>query len=175
MKPVSSLAACLTCFCLAVALSADTGIAADQVNYSGKYSLRGQKGASGGETEATLNVVQNEDSIEITRIEQGRKTTNRYSLNGSEGDYTSPGGVSGKCKAQLKDKYLVLESVVAAKPQPNAPATRMHTKERWQLSADSKTLTIKSDVDFPDAPPAVSSMVGGYGSGTQKYTRIGNP
>lgn len=83
--------------------------------------------------------------------------------------------MAGKCGAQLKDKYLVLESVVVARPQPDGPPMRMHTKQRWQLSKDSKVLTIKSEIDFPDAPPAASSIVGEYGSGTQKYIRIEGP
>jgi hypothetical protein len=120
-------------------------------------------------------VVQSDDHIEITRVEQGSRTTNRYPLNGSEEAYTSPGGLAGKCQAQLKDKYLVLESEVTSKPSPNAPPVRIHTKERWQLSSDSKTLTVKSDVDFPDAPRDVSSVVGESGSGTQKYTKVENP
>jgi len=49
---------------------------------------------------------------------------------------------------------------------------RIHTKEQWDLSADSKTLTIRSEVDFPDAPADVSAIVGEYGSGKQKYIRI---
>ncbi|MGD1213820.1 MAG: hypothetical protein ABR861_02405 [Terriglobales bacterium] len=160
---------------LAVVWSANAGLAADKVNYSGKYSAQARKTASGSETDTILDVVQGADSIEITRVEQGRRTTNRYPLNGSEGSYVSPGGVAGKCKGQLKDKHLVLESIVVARPQPNAPPMRMHTKERWQLSADSKTLTVKSDVDFPDVPGDISALVGAYGSGTQKYTRTENP
>jgi hypothetical protein len=39
------------------------------------------------------------------------------------------------------------------------PPVRIHTKERWQLLSDSKTLTVKSDVDFPDAPGMPSSVV----------------
>ncbi len=69
----------------------------------------------------------------------------------------------------------MLESVVMASPQPNGPSMRIHTKQRWQLSKDSKVLTIKSEIDFPDALPAASSIVGEYGAGTQKYTRIDGP
>lgn len=174
-KQICNLVACVACIGLVVAWSANAGLAADKVNYSGKYSLQEGKATSGSETHSILSVVQNEDSIEITRVEQGRRTTNLYPLNGSDGDYTSPGGVSGRCKAQLKGKNLVVESVVTARPQPNAPPMRIHTKERWQLSADSKTLTIKSDVDFPDAPGDVSAVVGASLSGTQKYTRTENP
>jgi hypothetical protein len=174
-KRISNVVACAVCVAVAAVWSAKTGLAEDKVNYSGKYSIQARKTASGSETDATLEVVQNADSIEITRVEQGKRTTNRYPLNGPEGDYTSPGGVAGKCKAQLKDRYLVLESVVAARPQPNVAPMRIHTKERWQLSTDSKTLTVKSEVDFPDAPGDVSALVGAYGSGTQKYTRTENP
>lgn len=151
------------------------GIAADKANYSGKYSRQERKTASGNKIDSTIEVVQSADHIEITRVEQGSRTSNRYPLNGSEGAYTSPGGLAGKCKAQLKDKYLVLESEVTNKPSPNAPPVRVHTRERWQLSSDSKTLTVKSDMDFPDAPREVSSLVGQYRSGTQKYARVENP
>jgi hypothetical protein len=169
-KQVSNVLTCIASVGFVVAWSVNTGLAADRVNYSGKYSLQGQKMASGSKIDSTLEVIQSEDSIEVTRMEQGSKTTNRYPLNGSEGDYKSPGGSPGKCKAQLKDKYLVLESVVTARPQPNGPP-----KERWQLSSDSKTLTVKSEEDFPDAPKDVSSAVGESVSGTERYTRVENP
>ncbi len=171
-KQISNLLACAVYVGFVVAGSVNAGLAAERVNYSGKYLAQGRKTASGGKTDSTLEVVQTEDSIEITRMEYGSKTTNQYPLNGSEGDYKSPSGVPGKCKAQLKDKYLVLESVVTTRPQPNGPPVRIHTKERWQLSSDSKTLTVKSDVDFPDAPRDVSSIVGGSVSGTQKYEEL---
>jgi len=161
---------CLACVLLALAFGVNAGVAAGK-NYSGKYSLQVQRHASGNNAGSTIEVVQNEDSIDVTRVEQGTRTSNRYPLNGGDGDYTSSGGVRGKCKAQLKDKYLVLESVVAATPEPNAPPMRVHTKERWQLSADAKTLTVKSDMDFPDAPSRVSAVVGESASGTQKYAR----
>jgi hypothetical protein len=174
-KQISNLVACVACIGFLVAYSGTPGMAADKANYSGKYSLQGRKTASSNKIDSTIEVVQSDDHIEITRMEQGSRMTNRYPLNGSEGAYTSPGGLAGKCKAQLKDKYLVLESEVTSKPSPNAPPMRIHTKERWQLSSDSKTLTVKSDVDFPDAPRDVSSVVGESVSGTQKYTRVENP
>lgn len=145
------------------------------MNYSGKYSADRPTIRSGVETESVLEVVQNEDSIEITRVELGKRMTSHCPFNGSEGGYMSPGGVSGKCKAQLKTKYLVLESVVVGRPQATAPPIREHTKERWQLSADRKSLTIKSDVDFPDFPADISAAVAGDTSGTIKYTRTRSP
>ncbi len=155
-----------------VAWSANTALGAEMVNYSGKYSLQVTRMAS---SKLDLEVIQSKDSIEVTRMEESSKTTNRYPLNGSDGDYKSRTGSSGRCKAQLKGKYLVLESVVTARPQPNAAPMRIHTKERWQLSSDSKILTVKSEVSFPDVPRDVSSFVGESVSGTEKYTRVGNP
>ena len=170
-----NLVACAVCISLMVTWSANSVQATDKTNYSGRYTLQGQKSTSGIKTDSTIEVLQNQESLEIRRSEQGHRTTNRYPLNGSEGDYTSSGGVPGKCRAELKGKYLGLESVVMARPQPSAPPVRMHAKERWQLSADSRTLTIKSAVDFPDFPGDISAISGAYGSGTGKYARFEDP
>jgi hypothetical protein len=175
MKQIRGVLVSVVCVGLVMTWSAKTGLAADKANYTGTFSLQGGKTASAGETDPTLEVVQTQDSIDVTREEQGRKTASRCPLNGSDGDYTSPGGVSGKCKAELKGKYLILGSVIVTRPQPSAPPVRMHTKERWQLSPDSKTLTIRSDVDFPDFPAGVSAAIAADTSRTQKYIRTQNP
>src|SRR6266704_2594983 len=169
MKQIASFTALVVCVTL-LCLNSQTLAGAEKLNFSGKYSVERLKTTSG-ETSSTLEVVQTEDNIEITRVELGKKATSRCPFNGLEGDCTSPSGVSGKCKAQLKTKYLILESVVVVQPQPTAQV-RMHTKERWQLSADTKILTIKSDVDFPDFPSNISAAVVGATSGTTKYGRI---
>jgi hypothetical protein len=157
-----------------VVVAVSTGLAVENLSYSGKYSAQHVKGTPSGSPDSVLEVVQSENDIEITRVESGKRTTSRCPFNGPEGDYTSPGGVAGKCKAQLKGKNLIVESVVLTHPQPTA-TVRMHTKERWQLSSDSKTLTIKSDVDFPDSPAGVSAAIAGDTSSTTKYTRTENP
>jgi len=175
MKKIFTWVSWVAAVGLVIAWPAKIGLAADKVSYSGKYSSNRPTIKSSVETDSTLEVVQNENSLEVTRVELGKRTTSHCPFNGPEGDYTSPGGVSGKCKAQLKAKYLVLESVVVGRPQSTAPPIRMRTKERWQLSADGKSLTIKSDVDFPDFPADISAAVAGDTSGTRKYTRIGNP
>lgn len=173
MKQYFSFVTSIACMGLVTACSAKMSLAAAEVNFSGKYVAERRAAPSGG-ADSILEVVQNNDYVEITRMELGKKTTSRCPFNGSEGDYTSPGGVSGKCKAQRKGKYLILESVVVTRPQP-ATAVRMHTKERWQLSTDIKTLTIKSDVDFPDFPADISAAVAGNTSGMMKYTRTDIP
>lgn len=172
MKRIGYLGA--VCAALVLTLMPERTSASDKLNFSGKYVVDQEKKPPEGEKTSTLEVIQNDDSIEITRVELGKKTVSHCPLNGSDGDYTSPGGISGKCKAQLKPKYLILESVVLARPQQAAVLLRVHTKGKWQLSTDAKTLTIKSDVDFPDVPTDISAMVADrYASGAVKYKRIG--
>jgi hypothetical protein len=151
--------------------SAGVAFAADTTGFTGKYTAERAKQTASGSAESALDVVQNESAIEITLIQSQKRTTSKCPLNGSDGDYTSPGGISGKCKAQLKGKDLIVESVVVTHPQPSSNV-RVHTKERWQLSKDGKILTIKSDVDFPDFPSGVSAAASGDTSTITKYTRV---
>ena len=160
------------CVAVALTLAPVTSSAGEKLNFSGEYVAVDQsKSSAEGENAPTLDVVQNDDNVEITRVELGKKTVSHCPLNGSDGDYTSPGGVSGRCKVQLKPRYLILESIVLTRSQQAASPVRMHTKEKWQLSSDAKILTIKSDVDFPDFPTDVSAAVAGTTSGTAKYKR----
>jgi hypothetical protein len=147
--------------------------ASEQVEFSGKYVGERDKHAPSNQNAPTLEVAQNQDSIEITRVELGKKTFSRCPLNGSEGEYISPGGMPGKCKAQLKGKYLILDSVVPIPSKPwreSAPPLTVHTRERWQLSS-AETLTIKSDVNFPNFPVDISATVAPMSSKTTKYKR----
>jgi len=148
--------------------------AAEKTNYSGTYTVKQRKEPTTPDS-PTIRVVQTDAAIEITRTQQGAKTTNRFPLDGSVGDYISPGGVPGKCKAQLKDKYLLLESIVTTHPQPNAPPVRLHTKERWQLSSNSKILTIKTEVDFPDFPSGIAAVALPNNPWTDTYERTSEP
>lgn len=171
MKRIGYRALSAVCAVLVLTLASARSSASDKLNFSGKYVADQAKNSAEGENTSTLEIVQSDDSVEITRVELGKKTISHCPLNGSDGDYTSPGGVSGKCKAQLKPKYLMLESVVLTRSQQAASPVRMHTKEKWQLSSDAKTLSIKSDVDFPDFPADISAAVAGTTSGTAKYKR----
>src|SRR2546429_8102849 len=94
-KQISNLVVCVFCIGFLVACSGTPGMAADKAKYSGKYSLQGRKTASGNKIDSTIEVIQSDDHIQIIRIEQGSRTTNRYPLNGSEGAYKSSGGLSG--------------------------------------------------------------------------------
>jgi hypothetical protein len=171
VKQAFTFVACLA-FLMA---SVRAGPAADNVTYTGKYSADRPKIAADGASSPTLEVLQTEKDVQITRVELGRKTTSRCPLNGTEGDYMSPGGDPGRCKAELKGKNLMVESIAIIRPRPRDRPVRMHTKERWSLSADSKTLIIESNVDFPDFSADVSAAASGNTTGTMKYTRIDRP
>lgn len=154
---------CVACFSLVLAWLVDIGLATDRINYSGRYFLQADKSSSGSNGESTLDVVQKADVIEITRVENGRTTSSRCPLDGTEGEYTTRGGLSGRCKAQLKGDDLLLEWTAVTPPPDSA---HVHTKELWHLSVDSKILTIRSDVYFPKGVNASMS---------EKYTRTENP
>ena len=149
-----------------VATSASCALAGDTADFTGKYIAEPSKKAPS--SGSTLEVVQKEDAIEITLLMSEKRTVSRCPLDGSEGDYTSPGGIAGKCKARIKGRNVVVESVVVV------TNSRVRTKERWQLSQDGKTLAIKLEHDFPDAPPEVSAALSDDTSMTTKYKRVEN-
>jgi type 1 fimbria pilin len=134
--------------------------AAANLNFTGKFVHRGDKINSDLDPEVTLDVVQNDQTVEVTRDGPAGKMSNRYLLNGSEQDCVTSNRVSAKCKAQLKGKYLALESVVDSPEQNSGSVIHVRTLEQWQLSGDSKTLTIKLRVDFPGAQSGMSSNEG---------------
>ena len=104
-----------------------------------------------------LRVVQTEEAIEITRTRKNKELTNRFPFNGKEGAYTTAYGAQGICKAEFKDNYLRLESVVLIEEGLDVPRmlqrkNRLRRREQWQLSSDNKILIIKMVSDFPDLP-----------------------
>ena len=130
------------------ASAADVG-----ADFSGSYTLTNSKGGSKAKTgdTQTLRVSQTESAVEIIKIINGVPNANKFPLDGPDGPYVSPGGVKGVGRARFKGKTLVIETLITTRPQANAPEVRIDTKERWNLSADSKKLTIRTDVDFPNS------------------------
>jgi hypothetical protein len=61
---------------------------------------------------------------------------------------------------------MFLEAFVDAHAEPNEPAVPLRGRERSELTADSKTLTVRSDVDFPGRAANL------FDSGAETYTRI---
>ena len=144
--------------------------AAENANYSGRYLLERPKKASADSTDSSLEVIQKPDMIEITLSASGTLTTKKCPFDGTEGDYKSQGVLLGKCKAQLKVKELIIESLYMSSNN-----FRVYNKQRWQLSKDGKILKIKSDVSFPDFSFDVNSIMSNYTSNTARYIRVENP
>lgn len=148
--------------------------AADKPSFSGTYFLQVDK-SDKRQSDVSLEVIQSDESIEVTKVVEGKKETNIYPLNGRDGEYLSSGGVSGRCKGQIKGNKLVIESIVVTHPVPAAGPMRIHSREQWQLSGDLKTLTIKLSVDFPDVPAEASNFVGDILATTEIFTRVQTP
>jgi hypothetical protein len=129
MKQLQKIGASVAVAGLILGWSARRTLAEDMPDFSGKYSVE-SKGAAGPDGNATLEVVQSQNAIVITRVEAGRTTSSRCPFDGSKGDYTSPGGVPGKCKAQFKGKNLLIESIAVAHPSPTVTPVRLRIKER---------------------------------------------
>jgi hypothetical protein len=155
---------------LLAAATLHVGYAASNLDFTGKYVHKGQKGNSDIDPEVTLEVAQKNGAIEITREELGTKTTNRYTLDYSEADCLTPGDLAGKCKARLKGKSLIVEHVVLSDDHTSGVPVHIRTIEDWQLSSDSKTLTIRLYVDMPDRPSS-SGDSKGQSQDVEKYTR----
>jgi hypothetical protein len=139
---------------LSIAVFTGVGRASDaKLDFSGSYTLTGGKGAFNMKKGSTwlLQVVQSDGAITVTKTIDGKATTNQFKLDGTEAPYTSSGGVKGTCLARFKGKTLVLDFRAITRPQPNGPDVQIHTKEQWTLSPNLKTLTVRSDVDFPNS------------------------
>ena len=155
---------------LVAATTLQVGFAASSLDFTGKYVHKGQKGNSDIDPEVTLEVAQKNGAVEITREELGAKTTNRYALDNSEGDCLTPGDITGKCKARLKGKSLIVESVVLSDDHTSGNPVHVRTTQDWQLSSDAKTLTIRLYVDIQDRPSSTGDSKG-QSSDVEKYTR----
>jgi hypothetical protein len=128
--------------------------AAERTNFTGSYTLTPHKDSRKSEKESVkaLTVVQTEKYIEVTEQEAGRKNTYHYPLSGPDGSYMTPTGLQGTCRGKLRKNDLILESFVTARPDPNGPLVQVHTKQKWELSTDLRTLRIHVDVDSPQSP-----------------------
>ncbi len=138
-------------FLIALLLLAASIAAGEKTDFSGSYTLTKIKGGEFGfgpkkGTVWSLEVVQTATAIEVTKVRNGRRFVNTFSLDGTEGVFNDPSGNTGKCKGHFKGRYLYLDSFVIFRTK-GGPTIQSHAIERWELSADLKTLTIQTDVE----------------------------
>ncbi|HXN00168.1 MAG TPA: hypothetical protein VN982_17010 [Candidatus Dormibacteraeota bacterium] len=134
---------------------------ADKPGFSGSYTLTKIKGGNFQVKKGsvwTMDVVQTAAVIQVTKVRNGKKFVNTILLDGTEGlceglDGITPEGmtkVGGRCKGHFKERYLYLESFVVFQSKVSWPK-RFHVTERWELSPDLKTLTVRVDLDINNA------------------------
>ena len=149
-------------------------LAATKANYSGTYTAKQKGGKSGDPNPVVIHVTQTDTTIEISRTEGEKSVTNRLPLDGSEADYSSPTGKHGKGRVQFQGDDLLVEWHATTSGADGKPI-RWHTKERWKSSSDKRTLTVKSEVDSPDFPPAVMAAALPNNPWTDTYQRTDSP
>ena len=130
-------------------------LAAEPLDFSGRYTLARVRGApkSYKIPSQTLQVIQNDLAVEITRTTEGKPDRYKATLDGAEAAYISPGGMRGTCNARLKGKTLLLETSITMRPQGANQTVQVRTRERWTLSKDGKELTVRTEVVSPLIAP----------------------
>jgi hypothetical protein len=126
-------------------------------DFSGSYTLTPPKHASKSTkaTTYTLTAVQTANAIVVTRIADGKSTTNTFPLDGGEGIYHTENQTPGTCKGHFKGNELFLESTIVTRPLKDEPVVIIRTKEQWKLSPDLKTLKIHNEVENPRLPISI--------------------
>ena len=137
-------------------------------NYSGSYSQTGPKP----QRPVLLQVKQDETAIELRRESDGKTVVTHVPLNGYPVECTTPGGVSGKCRAEFAGSDLIIESNVFTQVGTKTQIVRMHSKQTWHLSPDGKTLIIKNQVDSPQISPEILQSVAPDNPWTEIYQRV---
>jgi hypothetical protein len=139
-------------------------------DFSGSYAEQGKATNEAGSPAVVLRVVQTDTFVEVTQIQRDGPLTNRFPLDGHEGDYITPTGVHGKSKAHFSKETLVLDTSVASNGN-DGRSRRFETREEWRLSKDLKTLTIKTEIRVPDMPPEMAAMAFPNNPQTTTYQR----
>jgi hypothetical protein len=165
MMPTGLKKLALFSFCLA-----SLAVAPARPDFSGNYTRQSTQANESGSGAVTLRVVQTDSSVEVTRTDGDGALTNRFPLDGTEGEWTSPTGMRGTCKARFSKETLVLETS-SASSRPDGRSVRLQSREDWRLSKDVKTLTIRIEVRFPDMPPEVVAMAFPNNPRTETYQR----
>jgi len=141
---------------------------ADNPDFSGTYMLTGgdRRFENRKHVAVTLTVMQTPIDMEFTTVKDEKKMVNSVSLNGKSSVYNSLRGPYGTCKARIKGKVLILDVIGSVRIDGTQSTVSVHSREEWQLSPDSKTLTIHGS-DWLQLPPTTDQTP----PWTEIYTR----
>jgi hypothetical protein len=135
----------LSSLCLLLPLSI-AAVAQENPNFSGTYALTALKGEHTAKTlpKNMMKVAQNGGTLEIVEsFDDGKNLTRKYNLNGGESKNLTSGGVPTTDKAEIKGKTLLIRSSYHL-----PTGVTVHETEKWDLSADSKTIKIRQQTQF---------------------------
>lgn len=127
-------------------LFATTAVAQENPNFSGTYALTALKGEHTPKTlpKNTMKVTQKEGTLEVVEsFDDGKTLTRKYALDGSESKNLTSGGVPTTDRAEIKGKTVVIRSSYRL-----PTGVTVHETEKWELSADSKTIKIRQQTQF---------------------------
>ncbi|MGH9524607.1 MAG: hypothetical protein ACRD3E_18960 [Terriglobales bacterium] len=137
----------------AVVLITGSALGQSRPDFSGTYRLSAVKGdpAVNEHKNLGLKVVQTDTEIVITHQFIGHESESRLKLNGSEGNFTSPGALwRGYGKVKFKRNDLIINATVQFRDGLQFKEITYH--EEWSLSPDRKTLTIHRETRQSDVP-----------------------
>jgi hypothetical protein len=119
-------------------------LAAQEVNFAGKWVLNQEKSKLGEIPEIILDISQDEGIIHYRRTvkESGNEWVTRMSLSmdGKEGSYTDSRGNQLKCSCAFRDGKLILS--YQSRQRRSGKWVILNIEEEHSLSADGKTLSI---------------------------------
>ena len=133
-----------TLFCLF--LFSITTVAQESPDFSGTFTLTAVKAEHAAKTlpKITLKVVQNGSSLEIVEsYDEGKTVSKKYTLNGGETKNLTSAGAPTTDKAETKGKTVVIRSSYRL-----SAGTTVRETQKWELTADSKTLKIRRQTEF---------------------------
>lgn len=127
-------------------LVATTSAPQEVPNFSGTFALTSLKGEHVAKTlpKIGLRIVQTQDSLEIVEsLNDGKARPSKYFLDGKESKNMTPGGVPTVDTVEAKGKSFVIRSSYRL-----SNGVLVRETQKWELSADSKTLKIRRQTQF---------------------------
>jgi hypothetical protein len=127
-------------------------LAAQEINFAGKWVLNQEKTKMGEMPEVMIEISQDKGIINYLRIvkESGNEwvTQMSFSIDGKEGRYTDSRGNQLKCSCVFRDGKLVVS--YQSRQRRSGKWVILNIEEEHSLSADGKTLSIAHSERWDD-------------------------
>ncbi len=137
--------------CLVVVLALSCLVVTAAPNFSGKWVLNKDQSEvrtrDGEKPDVTMTVEQTAEALNVKQESSSQFMNREYNLklNGQPQEIAGRGGRNSTYTPTWENEVLVITRV-----RENQQGEKMTSTEKWQLSADGKTLTIASKTPTPD-------------------------